>query len=322
MTAHSYHRAVTSELTPVQRRTFDLLSRSGNPVVFDPGVVAELRADLCRGLAELASRLPDVSPVEAAPAIVVTKHDLGEVFTCEAKWAAPDEFAWSAAKAKGQVAHKAIQLSIHWRGEVVPITVVDEAIDRLADDENGLAAWLATLPPGDVADLRGRAVEHVTKFLECFPPLDPRWRPVTEGTAQFPVSGPIVLRARIDLTLGMPRRDESRKVIIDVKTGRLIHRHREDLRFYALIETLVRDVPPRLLASYSLDSAAAETEDVTVDLLRSTLRRTLDGVERMVEIRFEGRSPTRTAGPACRWCALRSECDEGRAWLAAEHFSD
>ena len=172
-------------------------------------------------------------------------------------------------------------------------------------------SWLATLPPGDVADLRGRAVEHVTKFLECFPPLDPRWRPVTEGAAQFPVAGPIVLRARIDLTLGVPRRDESRKVIVDLKTGRLLHRHREDLRFYALIETLVRDVPPRLLASYSLDSAAAETEEVTIDLLRSTLRRTLDGVERMIEIRFEGRPPTRTPGPACRWCALPQRVRRG-----------
>ena len=62
------------------------------------------------------------------------------------------------------------------------------------------------------------------------------------------------MRARIDLTLGVPRGGESRKVIVDLKTGRLLHRHREDLRFYALIETLVRDVPPRLLASYSLDS--------------------------------------------------------------------
>ena len=309
---------MTFELTPVQRRTFDLLSRNGEPVVFDPDVVAELRADLHRGLGELASRLPESSAVGADPAVVVTKHDLGEVFTCEEKWAAPDDFSWSAAKAKGQVAHKAIQLSIHWRGEVVPLTVVDEALARLADDENGLASWLATLPAGDVADLRGRAVEHVTKFIECFPPLDPRWRPVTEGTAHYPLTGPIVLRARIDLTLGVPRQSESRKVIIDLKTGRLLHRHREDLRFYALVETLVRDVPPRLLASYSLDSAAADTEDVTADLLRSTLRRTLDGLERMIEIRFEGRSPTRSPGPACRWCSIRSECRDGRDWLAAD----
>jgi hypothetical protein len=313
---------VTLELTPVQQRTFDLLSRNGEPAVFDPDVVAELRADVGSGLTELAGRLAGSTGSESAPAVVITKHDLGEVFTCEAKWAAPDDFTWTAAKAKGQVVHKAIQLSIHWRGEVVPITVVDEAIARLADDENGLGSWLATLPPADVADLRGRAVEHVTKFLECFPPLDPRWRPVTEGAAQFPLAGPIVLRARIDLTLGVPRQSESRKVIIDLKTGRLMNRHREDLRFYALIETLVRHVPPRLLASYSLDSAAADTEEVTVDLLRSTVRRTLDGVERMVEIRFEGRPPTRTPGPACRWCSHRRDCDDGQAWLAADRLSD
>ena len=297
----------------MQQRTLELLSRNGEPVVFDAEDIAELRADLDRGLTELASRIDES---DADRALVVTKHDLGEVFTCEAKWSAPDEFAWSAAMAKGQVAHKAIQLAIHWRDDIVPITLVDEAIDRLAREEQGLGPWLATLPAADAADLRGRAVEHVTKFIECFPTLDPRWRPVTEGSAQYPLAGPIVLRARIDLTLGVPRNQESRKVIIDIKTGRLLHRHREDLRFYALIEALVRDVPPRLLASYSLDSAAAETEEVTIELLRSTLRRTLDGVERMIEIRFEGRLPTRTPGPACRWCVLRTDCADGQAWLA------
>ena len=50
----------------------------------------------------------------------------------------------------------------------------------------------------------------------------------------------------------------------------------------------------------------------------STLRRTLDGLERMIEIRFEGRLPTRSPGPACRWCSIRSECRDGRAWLDAD----
>jgi PD-(D/E)XK nuclease superfamily len=310
---------VTSERTPVQQRTLELLSRNGEPVVFDAIDIDELRDDLERGLAELADRLDGSS---AERPVVVTKHDLGEVFMCEAKWAAPDDFTWSAAMAKGQVAHKAIQLAIHWRGDIVPIVLVDEAIERLADEEHGLGPWLATLTAAEAADLRGRAVEHVTKFLECFPPLDPRWRPVTEGSAQYPLAGPIVLRARIDLTLGVPRDRESRKVIVDIKTGRLLHRHREDLRFYAMIETLVRDVPPRLLASYSLDSASAETEEVTIELLRSTLRRTLDGVQRIVEIRFEDRCPTRSPGPACRWCPLRGECEDGDEWLAAQRFAD
>ncbi len=311
------------ELTPVQRRTLDLLGRRGEPVVFAPGFVDELRADVDDGLAQLADRVTDgAAPGSDGPALFVTKHALAGVLACEASWAAPDSFAWSAARARGQVAHRAIQLSMHWRDEVVPAEIVDAAIERLRDEENGLGGWLATSDRADLADLRSRAVEHVTKFLECFPPLDPRWRPVTEGTSQYPHSGTITLRAKVDLTLGPPRGDESTKVILDLKTGRLLTRHREDLRFYALIETLARGLPPRLLATYSLDSGTADTEAVTEGLLRSTLRRTLDAVERMVEVRFEHRSPTRTAGAQCRWCTLRNDCPTGLAWLTAADADD
>ena len=33
------------------------------------------------------------------------------------------------------------------------------------------------------ADLRGKAVERVSKFSECFPPLDVRSNPATDGTS-------------------------------------------------------------------------------------------------------------------------------------------
>jgi hypothetical protein len=79
---------VSSEFTPVQQRTLDLLGRTGTPVVFDPGVVAELRDDFRAALAELAERLPDPTS-DGTPLVVVTKYDLGEVFTCEAKWMTP-----------------------------------------------------------------------------------------------------------------------------------------------------------------------------------------------------------------------------------------
>lgn len=312
---------VTVALTPVQQRTLDLLGRSGEPVVFDADVVAELRADLNVGLAELIERLDGAGGATERD-IWVTKRGLEMVFTCEASWAAPDEFSWTPARAKGQVAHRAIQLSVHWPGEVVPMTLVDEAIARLADEERNLAEWLATLGPGDVADLRSRAVEHVTKFIECFPPLVGRWHPVTEGTVQYPHSGRIVLRAKPDLTLGTPRGRESRKVIIDVKTGRLLGRHRADLRYYALVETLAREVPPRLLATYSLDSGSADAEEVTVELLRSTLRRTLDGIERMIEIKVEDRESSRTPSVACRWCTLRDACEPGQEFLGADAADD
>lgn len=303
-----------ADLTPTQRETLALLGRRGEPLVFDPDFVAELREDFLAGLGELAERVGG-EPGDRAD-LVVTKRALDAVLSCEAAWAAPDDFSWSPAAARGTIAHRAIQLSVHWPAEPVPATLVDEAIARVAGEERGLGDWLATIGPADAADLRSRAIEHVTKFLECFPPLDGSWRPVTEARASFPASGPIALRAQVDLMIGPPRGGESTKVIIDVKTGRPQARHRHDLRFYALVETLTRRLPPRLLATYSLDSGTAETEVVTEAILRTTLRRTLDAVERMVEVRFEERPPTRSPGPACRWCPLRDECAEGLAHLA------
>jgi hypothetical protein len=303
---------VVVELTPVQQHTLDLLARSGEPVVFDTAFVAELLTDADAALVQLTARMGDCDE-----ALWVSKHGVDRVLTCEAHWATPDSFHWTPATARGAIAHRAVQLSVHWTGDVVPVTLVDEAIERICGEERGIADWLNRLGPADGADLRARSVEYVTKFLECFPQLDGKWFPVTESTMQYPRVGSIVLRARVDLTLGRPRGRESSKVIIDVKTGRLHQRHREDLRFYALIETLSRHVPPRLLVTYSLDSGSADREETTEAVLRSSLRRTLDAIERMVEIRYEEREPKRTSGPACRWCPLRNECSEGQAWIAA-----
>ncbi|MDQ3469650.1 MAG: PD-(D/E)XK nuclease family protein [Actinomycetota bacterium] len=296
--------------TPVQLRTLDALRRTDEPLVFDGNDIAELRADADTGLADLAERLGEES-------LFVTKHGVRTVLACEANHLAPDDFTWSPARACGQVSHKAIQLLLNWRGEPTPADLVDEALARLADDERSLGDYVAGLGPGDEADLRGRTVERVTKFLECFPPLDRRWHPMTEAAAQFPVDGPIVLRARVDLVIGRPAGAESRKVIVDLKSGRIAPAHREDLRFYALVETLCRDVPPRKLASFSLDSGIAVTEDVTLGLLRSSLRRTLDAIQRMIELRVEARPPDRAPGVTCRWCRLAPDCPPGTAYLLA-----
>ena len=139
---------------------------------------------------------------------------------------------------------------------------------------------------------------------------------------RFPIDGPIVLRGRVDLVLGKPVGAESRKVIVDLKSGRIAPVHQEDLRFYALVETLCRDVPPRKLASFSLDSGTAKTEEVTTGLLRSSLRRTLDAIERMIELRAESRPARRSPGVTCRWCQLAPDCPEGKAHLAEAHGDD
>jgi len=304
-------RVVESHLSPVQLRTLGALRRGDAPMVFDQDLVAELRADATEALGEFGERL-------GSRALFVNKHSIAAVLACEAHHRAPDDFSWNPARARGQVSHKAIQLLLNWRGDPVPADLVDEAIERIADAETPLGDWLAGVGSADEAEVRGESVELVTKFLECFPPLDRRWHPMTEAAAQWPLDGPIILRARVDLVLGKPAARESRKVIVDLKSGRIAARHREDLRFYALVETLCREVPPRKLASFSLDAGRAEVEDVSEALLRSALRRTLDAVARMVELETGERAPDRTPGTTCRWCSLADGCAEGTAWLDGE----
>ena len=304
---------MSDALTPSQQRTLAALRRSDEPLVFDVGLVAELREEMTESLASFAARMPDGGE------LWVSKHRIATVLDCEENHLIPDDFAWTPATARGQVAHRAIQLQLSWRGEPSPTELVDEAIARLADEERGIGSWIAGLSDADAADLRGGSVERVTKFVEAFPPLDRRWNPVTEAGARWPLDGPIVLQARVDLMLGRPAGAESRKVIIDLKTGGPSPRHRQDLGFYALIETLAREVPPRALATFYLDASEAQVEEVSERLLRSAMRRTLDGINAMVELEHESRSPTRTPGVTCRWCPLSIECPNGTAHLEHLH---
>jgi hypothetical protein len=298
-------------LTPLQDRVLAVLRRSSDPVVFDRTVVDDLRTHVRETFDHFAERLAD-HPDQ----LYVSKHRLSTVLGCEAQAMAPDEFAWSPATATGQVSHRAIQLLVNWRGEPTPIDLVDEAMARLADDDRSLGSWIAGLSPADEADLRGNAVERVTRFMEGFPPLDKRSHPMTEARVQWPLDGPIVMSGKVDLVMGRPSGAESTKLIIDLKTGRKSPRHRDDLRFYALVETLRTGVPPRKLASYYLDVGEPDVEDVTEGVLHTAARRTLDAIDTYVALTLGEREPAKRPGPACNWCPLLTTCDEGTAHLA------
>lgn len=296
-------------LTPLQHKTLGLLRRAADPVVFDNAFVASLRADIEEAFEGFHERLGDDT-------VFLSKHRLSSVLGCEVQHLLDDTFTWSPPVAGGQVAHRAIQLLIHWRGDPVPADVVDEAIARLADDDTSLGDWIAGLSEADLADLRSVAVDKLIKFQECFPPLDKRAAPTTESTVRWPLDGPIQLSGKVDLTIGRPAGAESRKVIIDLKTGWVSPRHREDLRFYALVETLRTQVPPRKLASFYLDAGEPVVEDVTERILLSASRRMLDAVNAEIELRVEGRPPVKRPGVSCRWCPLAPDCPEGHAHLA------
>jgi len=256
--------------------------------------------------------------LDADDPLWVAKHQLVAVHGCETRFLAEldEPFAWTVPMARGTVTHKAVELGLHWRGEPAPVELVDEAIASLSQGTTGLGDWLSTRREAELAELRAASVELVAKFSECFPPLEKRWTPVTETRLRVEVcGGRVVLAGRVDLTLGQPRGDVAGKVLIDLKTGGVSPAHRDDLRFYALLETIRIGTPPRLVATYYLDSGRAEVEAVREGLLDAALARTVDGIRRIAALRAEPHTARRLPGPPCGWCPALDDCTDGQAHL-------
>jgi CRISPR/Cas system-associated exonuclease Cas4 (RecB family) len=280
---------------------------------FDPGLRARLRLELEAALDPLVDRLPEVP-------LFVGKYRLSEVHGCEVRFLDDDQgFSWSPPAARGAVAHKAIELSMNLRGAADPLDLVDEALDRLQEGDASLADWLQSCGEYDRAEVRSLANDHVAKFLECWPPLKSAWRPVAESRVNADLCDDrIRLAGKVDLTVGRAEGSVAGKVVIDLKTGMFSPHHRDDLRFYALVETLRLGTPPRKLATHYLDTGRIQPEDVTEEVLGAAVARTVEGIARLVELHTEGREPVKRPGPPCRWCGVRDGCTEGQRWLAEE----
>lgn len=304
-------------LNPAQQQVIDLLGaqRRGRPE-FASDLAGRLRSELEDGLAPLA----DAIDSSGKAAVYLSKHTLGKILDCERCFLAEraEPFAWSPPLARGSVSHKAIELALHWRSEPDPLQLVDESIARLAGFSDSLGRYLSSCSEVERAELRSESNQRVAKFLECFPPLKTAWTPVTESSlrAEF-LGGRVVLSGRPDLTLGQPDGNAAGKVVIDFKSGGSSPVHPEDLRFYALLETLRVGVPPRMLSTYYLDSGSLQSESVTVERLGAAVDRVLGGALRYADVTAGHREPDVTPGRSCRWCPVRSECPEGSAHIEA-----
>jgi hypothetical protein len=214
------------------------------------------------------------------------------------------------------VVHRAIQLGVFRRDAPPPLELVDDALDRLADDPDAAVAdYLLGLPEAERAELRGAASEVVSAFAELWPPLSRHWVPRTEtGVRAELCGGKVVLSGRVDLSLGAPEGDRAGRVLVDLKTGATAAAHLHDLRFYALLETLRSGVPPVRLATSYLEAGDLAVEDVDEDVLEAAVRRTLQGARTVLELRLGLRSAAVTPNPACRWCPARTACDGAARW--------
>ena len=300
-------------LTPAQQDVVDVLRARDRPrPVVEPGLRHDLRARLESGLGDLAARLDKP--------LFVSKGALSRVHACEAHHLAEEaaDFVWTVAAARGTVAHKAIELSVHRRDSPPPLVLVDAALDRLADDPgHPLAGFLLGLEEAARAELRSQVNDLVAGFVELWPPLRPRWVPRTESRLRAELcGGMVILSGRADLTLGAPEGMTAGRLIVDLKTGRTHPGHVDDLRLYALLETLRCGVPPFRLAVYALDAGVATVEEVDEGVLEAAVRRTIAGGRRLLELHLGLRSAQVTPNPACRWCRVRTTCEGAGRWAA------
>ncbi|MEM7275511.1 MAG: PD-(D/E)XK nuclease family protein [Actinomycetota bacterium] len=304
-------------LNPAQQQVLDELGTTDRPV-FRSDLRAELRHSLEEALAPVLA--------DAPADLFLSKRQLAMLHGCEARYVADkdDEFTWSIASARGSVAHKAIELLIAHRGNPTPLDLVEGALARIEADEKSLSSFIQQLTEAERAELAGRSNDFVSTFTETFPPLSRRWVPVAESSVRALLCDDrLTLLGRVDLQLGRTRGQEAGKVLIDLKTGQPSHAHLEDLRFYALLETLKVGVPPRLLVNYYLDAGSPRNEAVTEDLLWSAAQRVVDGVAKQVALDPPNATePARTPSTSCRWCPLNLTCGPGIAHLEAASQDD
>lgn len=308
-------------LLPAQQATLDVIrvpasQRPVYPTSFAAGL-RDRASDALAGMADAARALD-------SRGLWVAKRDLAGVFGCEARYLADSDapFEWSVPTARGTVLHKAVELTTH--RHFTPANAVEGAVERLIDDDANLGSFLAGATEGERADLIANCVGLLTRFDETFPPMQRSWRPAAETRARAQLcDGAFVLSGKYDLTLGSPTpvggpdgAQRAGKVIIDLKTGSRTPTDPEDLRFYALVETLSIGVPPLGVGSFYVAEGRIEHEAITADVLDSALRRTVDGIGRLIALRQGNHQPRRFPGPPCRWCPISADCGPGQEWLS------
>lgn len=274
--------------------------------------------------AELRHRLdtelgPDLDEVDDPP-LWVSKHRLTSMSGCERNLVEAPPFEWSVPTARGAIVHKAVELSVHRRGEPTPLDLVEEAMALLeADDrDRSVGEWLRHTGEPARTELVAESTTHVSCFLDGFPPIGRSWRPTCESPRRVELCDDrLVLTGRFDLTLGVPDGDRAGRVVVDLKTGAPRPTHREELRYYALLETLKLGVAPVRVASFYLESGRVDYEDVDEQVLEAALRQVVGVTRRLVALEA-GEVPREHAGPACRWCPVRPDCRTGSAWLAEQ----
>jgi hypothetical protein len=302
-----------SQLTPSQRRTLEGLIGTGERPVFPPELVQRLR-----------DRIEEaVRAFEPAEPLWLGKSNLSDLSRCPGLFDAVRSgergpFVFSSRFAAGKLAHKAVELEIAGREDRDPHGLVEQAAERLSDEDGFRAYW-----DGLDALRRDETLMQAAKTLELFrstmPPLRLMRRdlsPSSEWHVRVELlGGAVVLSGTLDLVLGAASPGEpirASRLAIDFKTGRAWPEHAEDMRFYALLLALRFGVPPYRVATLYLDSGEWQSEDVEERMLDRAADRVVEAV-RAAAAFDAGRAPELRPGPFCTWCPRAQTCPSSLA---------
>ena len=251
--------------------------------------------------------------------VLANKHRLSQAHTCPGYLRASDgDFAWTVKNVRGRVVHRAIEGLIMSGYRRPPLALAQAAIDELVADDGGSGSageLLRDLSEGQRQDLVRDVNDVLVKLLADWPPIVDAWLPRVESQARFSVDK-IWLRAQFDLALGVPSGSTARTFIVDFKSGEPRPAHRDDARFYAVVETLRSLTPPYRVATYYVDSGDWEADDVDAPFLEEAWAWVMEGIRRIVAVESDAEL-TMEPGETCQWCPARDECADGQEWLAA-----
>jgi hypothetical protein len=298
---------------PQAERTRALVIGAGQPRPTFPSDLADrLRERLEEGLAPIVARLAPEDTLQ------INKHDLTTIFGCERRFVDDRAFVPSLATVRGTVTHRAFARLVVSGQSATPLDAAEDAVAALSEHDRWYGEFLRGLPVDDRAQLVGEVNNLLSAFLADWPPITRSWLPMVEFTLRADLCHRrVTLHGRPDLALGRAEGTTARVLMVDFKTGWVRPEHREDLRFYAVLQTLARGVPPFRATTYYPESGEHLSEDVTEAMLWSAVRRIVDGADRIEAVRARRRPPTETAGSACTFCGQRARCATGAAYLAA-----
>lgn len=308
--------ALFGELNPAQRRVVDDLLGLRQP---RPPV----EGDAGRRWGErLEDRLAGATTLLPPGADLFLGKSKLDALDCDGRFLDQRDqpFRWSVSILRGRLAHTAIELDQHGGRERRVADVVTGAWEKLATGRGGEGEFLETLGGVDADALRGQAADTVREFRDCFPLL-PAWVDVrAELRFRIPLCGGVItLQGQPDLVVGRAQHAGQRRLLLlDLKTGgRYPPQHRADMRFYALLATLKYGVPPFRVATYYLDEAGWDAEDVDDDVLEAAVRTVEDKARRAARLEFDPPPEHElhlVAGSACNWCGRAPGCPARIEW--------